>query len=42
MFFMAVDILGGVFSFLSLFFRPKFDYAAFVSFRLTLNYRSGY
>ena len=29
--FMAVDILGGVFSFLSLFFRPDLDVAAFVS-----------
>ena len=29
--FMAVDILGGVFSFLSLFFRPNLDVAAFVS-----------
>jgi hypothetical protein len=32
--FMAVDIGGGVFSFLSLFFRPKLDYAAFVSINL--------
>ncbi|KAK4688658.1 hypothetical protein P7C73_g1464, partial [Tremellales sp. Uapishka_1] len=30
--FMAVDILGGVFSFLSLFFRAKLDVAAFVSY----------
>jgi hypothetical protein len=29
--FMAVDIGGGLFSFLSLFFRAKLDYAAFVS-----------
>jgi hypothetical protein len=29
--FMAVDILGGVFSFSSLFFRPELDLAAFVS-----------
>jgi hypothetical protein len=29
--FMAVDMLGGVFSFLSLFFRPKLDIVAFVS-----------
>lgn len=29
--FMVVDILGGVFSFLSLFFRNHLDIAAFVS-----------
>lgn len=34
--FMAIDILGGVFSFLSLFFRPKLDIAAFVSYALVV------
>lgn len=29
---MVVDILGGVFSFLSLFFREDLDIAAFVSY----------
>lgn len=31
MLFMAVDILGGIFSFLSLFFRESLDIAGFVS-----------
>lgn len=34
--FMVVDILGGVFSFLSLFFRNDLDIAAFVSFSSAL------
>lgn len=34
--FMVVDILGGVFSFLSLFFRNDLDIAAFVSFLICL------
>ncbi|EIW69705.1 hypothetical protein TREMEDRAFT_30677 [Tremella mesenterica DSM 1558] len=34
--FMAVDMLGGIFSFLSLFFRPKLDIAAFVSYALVV------
>ncbi|GFZ46145.1 hypothetical protein JCM24511_04392 [Saitozyma sp. JCM 24511] len=34
--FMAVDILGGIFSFLSLFFRDSLDVAAFVSYALVV------
>ncbi|WVQ78102.1 hypothetical protein IAT38_000183 [Cryptococcus sp. DSM 104549] len=34
--FMAVDILGGIFSFLSLFFRTELDVAAFVSYALVV------
>ncbi|KAL7423915.1 hypothetical protein Q5752_001500 [Cryptotrichosporon argae] len=34
--FIAVDTLGGVFSFLSLFFRDEFDYTAFVQYALVV------
>jgi hypothetical protein len=33
MLFMAIDIIGGIFSLLSLIFRPDFDVAAGVSYR---------
>lgn len=37
LFFLSVDILGGVFSFLSLFFRADLDIAAFVRIQFLLS-----